>query len=266
MEILERLKHDGRQVALILAAAFLPGMDGTDFLARAHHLFPTAKRGLLIDWGDTSTSDPVRRAMALGHIDFFVQKPLGSREENFHRAISELLEEWAYSQGLGVEAIRIVGERWSQRSQEMRSLLERYGVPFTFVLAGAPEGRRLLAEVGVSGQRLPVLVLFDGRVLVDPEYFEVADAFGASVEIGGGAKTSPSSALDLRDSPPRYTAPRKAWTPWFWTRKRSAGRPVRVPASAIISASREGWAVVSWHNGRTYRRGCSVRDSTSLGR
>jgi thioredoxin reductase (NADPH) len=185
MDILERFKHDGRQVAVILAAAFLPGLDGTDFLARAHHLFPTAKRGLLIDWGDTSTFAPVRRAMALGHIDFFVQKPLGAREENFHRAISELLQEWAYSQGLGVEAVRIVGERWSQRSQEMRSLLERYGIPFTSFVADAPEGRRLLAEVGASGQSLPVLLLFDGRVLVDPEYFEVADAFGASVEIGG---------------------------------------------------------------------------------
>jgi thioredoxin reductase (NADPH) len=185
MDILERFKRDGRQVAMVLVAAFLPGMDGTDFLAQAHHLFPAAKRGLLIDWGDTSTFDPVRRAMALGHIDFFVQKPLGSREENFHRAVSELLEEWAYSQGLGVEAVRIVGERWSQRSQEMRSLLERYGIPFTFLVADAPEGRRLLAEVGVSSQRLPVLLLFDGQVLVDPEYFEVADAFGASVEIGG---------------------------------------------------------------------------------
>jgi thioredoxin reductase (NADPH) len=183
--MLERFKQDGRQVAVILAAALLPGMDGTDFLARAHHLFPTAKRGLLIDWGDTSTSVPVRRAMARGHIDFFVQKPLGVREENFHRTISELLEEWARSQGLGVEAVRVVGERWSRRSQEMRSLLERYGIPFTFMAADAPEGIRLLAEVGVSGQRLPVLLLFDGRVLVDPEYSEVADAFGANAEIGG---------------------------------------------------------------------------------
>ena len=182
---LEDLKRLGREVAVVLAAQFMPGMSGTDLLIQTHQLFPRAKRALLIAWGDTSASDPLRRAMAFGQIDFFVQEPLGPREEGFHRTIAEFLDEWALARGIGVEAIRIVGERWSRRSHEMRSLLERYGVPFSFLPVETTEGARLLADVGVSAERLPVLVFFDGRVFVDPEYPEVADALGANAEIGG---------------------------------------------------------------------------------
>ena len=182
---LESLKASNRDVAVILASQWMPDMNGSDLLIRAHHLFPTAKRALLIAWGDQSASDPIRRAMAFGHIDFFVQKPLGPREEGFHRTISEFLDEWVQALGYGVEAIRIVGEPSSQRSQEARSLLDRYGVPYSFLSVDSPEGSRLLAKIGKSTERLPVFVLFDGRVFVDPDYAEVADALGASVEIEG---------------------------------------------------------------------------------
>jgi thioredoxin reductase (NADPH) len=40
------------------------------------------------------------------------------------------------------------------------------------------EGRALLGRVGVTGERLPVVVLFDGRVLVDPSNAELAQALG----------------------------------------------------------------------------------------
>jgi thioredoxin reductase (NADPH) len=90
-----------------------------------------------------------------------------------------------------------VGERWSRKSHETRTLLERYGVPYSFYLAGSEEGRALLEEVGKSAERLPIVVMRDGRALVDPANREVADAFvGADassdrqsfdvVVIGGG--------------------------------------------------------------------------------
>ena len=165
-----------------------------------------------------------------------------------------------------MEAVRVVGERWSQRSQEMRSLLERYGIPFTFLVADAPEGRRLLAEVGVSGQRLPVLLLFDGRVLVDPEYFEVADAFGANAEIGGEREDLTIVGAGPAGLAAAVYGASEGLDTLVLDDEAIGGQAGPVPASATTSASRGVWAAASWHNARTCRPGCSVRGSTSSGR
>ena len=64
----------------------------------------------------------------------------------------------------------------SRRSHELRDLLGRNGVLYTFYSADSEEGKELLAQIGHSSARLPVLVLYDGQVLVDPSNAEIADA------------------------------------------------------------------------------------------
>src|SRR5690606_37452943 len=44
--------------------------------------------------------------------------------------------------------------------------------------ASSPEGKRLLRDTGLESARLPVLVFFDGRALVDPTNAELQDAIG----------------------------------------------------------------------------------------
>jgi thioredoxin reductase (NADPH) len=58
----------------------------------------------------------------------------------------------------------------------LRDLLGRNGVLYTFYSADSEEGKELLAQIGHSSARLPVLVLYDGQVLVDPSNAEIADA------------------------------------------------------------------------------------------
>jgi thioredoxin reductase (NADPH) len=53
-------------VPLVLADQRMPGMGGTQLLARVRQLFPTARRGLLISWGDMSAAAPFLEAAALG--------------------------------------------------------------------------------------------------------------------------------------------------------------------------------------------------------
>jgi thioredoxin reductase (NADPH) len=68
------LRAEDATVALILADQWMPGGTGTELLARARELHPTARRGLLTSWGDTSTSVPILEAMALGQIEFYLSK------------------------------------------------------------------------------------------------------------------------------------------------------------------------------------------------
>jgi thioredoxin reductase (NADPH) len=173
---LGEFKAAGEEVALVLADQWMPDMRGTEFLARARHLFPAAKRALLVEWGDETAQGPVLRSMTLGHIDYYVHKPERSGDEHFHRLISEFLYEWSEAHRPAFQEIRMVGERWAPRSHELRDLLARNGFSYAFHSYDSEEGRELLAQIGHGSGKLPVLVLFDGQVLVDPSNAEIGDA------------------------------------------------------------------------------------------
>ncbi len=176
MKRLLDLKAAGEEVAVVLADQWLTGTTGVEFLGRIRQLYPTAKRALLTAWGDNTVQEPILRSMALGLIDYYVNKPWGSPDERFHRVIGEFLYEWAKDRLPRFEEIRVVGEREAPRCHELRDLLGRNGLLYTFYSVDSKEGQELLAQVGHSSTRLPVLILFDGQVLVDPSNAEIADA------------------------------------------------------------------------------------------
>jgi CheY-like chemotaxis protein len=70
---LAELKAAGADVPLVLADQQMPGMSGTQLLARVRDIFPTARRGLLISWGDRSTPAPFLEAAALGQLEFYLE-------------------------------------------------------------------------------------------------------------------------------------------------------------------------------------------------
>jgi thioredoxin reductase (NADPH) len=177
---LQDLQEAGEEVALVLADQWMVEMSGPDFLTRASEISSTAKRALLVDWGDRAAVRPLHQAMALGRIDYYVTKPFGDHDERFHRVISEFLYDWSKDRIPKFDEIRVVGEQWSPRSFELRDLLGRNGVLHTFHSSDSKEGRELLARIGYQEAQLPVVVLFDGQVLVDPTNSDIADACGVN--------------------------------------------------------------------------------------
>jgi thioredoxin reductase (NADPH) len=184
VDVLRGLGDGRRQLAIVLAGQWLQDMTGTGLLARVREFHPTAKRVLLIEWGDDSTSEPILQATALGQMDAYVVRPAHAPDERFHRAVTELLEEWARSHLPGLEAVRVVGEEWSARSHEIRELLGRNGVPFGFYPAEEEAGPALLERAGAAGAPLPVVVTPHGEVLERPSNAEVADALGVRTTPG----------------------------------------------------------------------------------
>jgi thioredoxin reductase (NADPH) len=183
---LEGLAQEGAEVALVLAAQWLSGITGTELLGRVHQLHPHTKRGLLVDWGawgDRATGEAIHDAMAHARIDYYVLRPAGTPDEVFHQAVSSFLLEWSRSQRIAPHTIHVVGDSWSGRAYELRDILERCAMPHAFCLADSDKGRKLLA--GVDGElTLPLMILPDGTVLVDPSDAEVGSAGGASVDPG----------------------------------------------------------------------------------
>jgi CheY-like chemotaxis protein len=75
LDRLAELRAAGADVPLVLADLQLPGMSGTELLARVREIFPTARRGLLISWGDRAAAAPFLEAAALGRLEFYLPKP-----------------------------------------------------------------------------------------------------------------------------------------------------------------------------------------------
>ena len=174
-------RDEGVAVPLVLADHWMPGMTGTEFLTRVKDVIPTARRGLLIAWGDPSTTEPILEALALGQMEFYLPKPAWSPDEQFHRAITESLDEWWREQGGRFEAVTVIGEEPSVRTHEIRDILARNSVPFGFYRSNSAEGRQALARLGVDQPAGPVVALFNRIVLVDPGNAEVAEALGVDV-------------------------------------------------------------------------------------
>jgi thioredoxin reductase (NADPH) len=179
LQTLERLRRDNVAVAVILADQWMPQMTGLELLARARQLHPTARRMLLCGIWDSSVNQPMSQAMTLGRLDGWVVKPWEPAEEYLYLPVTEQLTEWLRATGQpGFAPIQIVGQQWAPRSHELRDLLERNAIGYRFFPHDSEAGQQLLREHGQDGTRLPVLVLFDGRVLVDPSNQEGAAAIG----------------------------------------------------------------------------------------
>jgi thioredoxin reductase (NADPH) len=183
---LEQMREAGEQLALVLADHWLSGTTGAELLARVKALHPSAKRGLLIEWGawgDAATAEAIFEAMALGRIDYYVLKPQGSPDELFHRTVAEFLFEWARAESSVQGEIELVAEPGSPRTHELHDLLGRNGVPYACYTPDSAAGRALLAEAGREDASVPVARVRQGRLLVDPTNVELAAAFGVGTEL-----------------------------------------------------------------------------------
>ena len=178
----EALADAAEPVALVIAEQCMPGMTGLEFLARAHALHPAAKRILLVE-RDYTTANPTVSAMTLGQIDYHLVRPWVP-EHGLYPPVNEFLAGWARSDPDGFALFRVVAPENSARGHELRDLLTRFNMPFTFCAADSDEGSALLAERGMAGSHLPIAIRNDGRLLVDPTNRQLVEAIGGGTDVG----------------------------------------------------------------------------------
>ena len=170
-----------RPVALILGGYSTTEPEGLDAIARLSAGYPQALRAAVVRWGELDIAEAIFAAVTAGQLDAWVFRPGSSGDEEFHLAVTELLDEWASRNGAAYEAVQLIGKRWSARSTELRDMFIRNHVPTGFYDAESDAGRELLNTLGLENPDLPVVVLRfrpNRPVLTNPNAMEIAAAFG----------------------------------------------------------------------------------------
>ncbi len=178
--ILEGLRRWQREVALVISCYNPADRDGLTFLRRARGIHPSAKRAVVVTWGDFESTSAVFRTIAEGHAETLLLRPERRRDEELHGAITDVLDDWHLSRGSGFEAVRVIG-RTDERTHTLRDAFARNHIPIGFYPADSEAGRRALDALDLEDPELPVLVLqftSPPTTLVNPTDIEIADAFG----------------------------------------------------------------------------------------
>ncbi len=170
------LADSGRTVAVFLVDQRMPGMSGTEFLTRGRETFPEAKRLLLTAYADTDAAIDAINEVGLDH---YLLKPWTPADERLYPVIDDVLDDWQANATKPFDGVRVFGTVWSPATYETKTFLARNAVPYQFLDIDRDRDAAELASTAAAGStRLPVVILTDGTVLVDPSTHELAKAVG----------------------------------------------------------------------------------------
>lgn len=105
--------EDGSTVALYVMDSALPDATWYEAVSMMRTVVPTARRVVVTPWERfvAEGAATFRHAQAAGKIDAHLLLPRGVRDEEFHVAIGELLNDWGATAAPQVESIQVISDR-----------------------------------------------------------------------------------------------------------------------------------------------------------
>src|SRR5215212_8243817 len=190
MEILRELKLRNNSVALFLVDQRMPGLSGVEFLEQAITLYPDAKRVLLTAYADT---DAAIAAINDAGINHYLLKPWDPPEENLYPVLDDLLEDWQASFPPQFEGIRVLGNRWSPASHNIKDFLARNHVPYQWLdIETARTDKEVQSVVDLLADEdkrdLPLVIFPNGLRLRQPTLADLAENAGLAAAVYGASE------------------------------------------------------------------------------
>ncbi len=153
------LLADDHQVALLVIDTDHPQEKLDDLIHGTRSVVPTARR-ILVSHVSRFLADnqEFRPAVAAGKVDALLLMPQGPRDEEFHGAVGELLNEWnATVANPVVENVRIITPEKDELTRELLDYLGRVGMPAGVHHPDSEVGRTVLATYPQGEGHWPVV-------------------------------------------------------------------------------------------------------------
>jgi thioredoxin reductase (NADPH) len=176
LDVLTRLALRNQPVALVAADQRMPEMTGIELLDRARLQAPDAKFLLLTAYADTNVAITAINDIGL---DYYLLKPWDPPEERLYPVLDDLLADWRRAHPDHTSDVRVVGNRWSDRSYEVKTFLARNHVPYRWYdLERDVEAEKLRELAQATTADLPLVLVPEGDPLRSPSTLELAGALG----------------------------------------------------------------------------------------
>ena len=121
----------GGTVALFVTDSTLPDAHVLEAFHRWRSVVPTARRMVAAHWERFLTdAAELRAGMVKGKYDAYLLMPRGTRDEEFHHAVTELLSDWGSTVAEAeVVSVKIVAPEQDLLVLQIRDFLDRMGMP-----------------------------------------------------------------------------------------------------------------------------------------
>ncbi len=130
LSTLDEFARRDQPVALIVSDHRMPEMTGIELLRRSKAPAPGAKLVLLTAYADTDVAIKAINDIGLDH---YLMKPWAPPEERLFPILDDLLSDWELANSHRFDGVRVVGNRWSERSYDTRMFLARNHVHYQWL-------------------------------------------------------------------------------------------------------------------------------------
>jgi len=166
LDLLRSLALRADQVALIVSDQKMPGKTGIELLGESVELSPESKRLLLTAYADTDVAIAAINDIGL---DYYLLKPWDPPEDRLYPVVDDLLGDWRHAHPEVTADIQVVGDRWSDRTHELKTFLARNHVPYRWYdVERDEEGGRLFELAGGERRDLPLVLVPDASRCAPP--------------------------------------------------------------------------------------------------
>ncbi|MEI2776195.1 MAG: FAD-dependent oxidoreductase [Tetrasphaera sp.] len=140
----------GAQIAMFVCDSRVADIEAPAMLHMLRSLVPTSRRVITAAWDNfREDAERLRPPLTKGKYDAFLLMPRGIRDEEFHLAITELLNEWGASVAAPlVDSVQIVAPGGDGLVLEIRDYLFRIGSPCRVYAPDSPVGLEMIALAG----------------------------------------------------------------------------------------------------------------------
>lgn len=180
LDTVQKLKLRNDTVSLFLVDQRMPKMTGVQLLEEVSSIFPLAKKVLLTAYADT---DAAIGAINLAKLDYYLLKPWDPPEEKLYPVLNDLLDDWQASFHPPFKGIRVISDRWSPHSHQIRDFLARNQIPYRWLdIEKETEAQELIDFAEIKQPSLPLVMLPDGQCLSEPSNIELAQKIGLKTQ------------------------------------------------------------------------------------